>query len=157
MSDKTTKLDYPDEAVILVDRLLPFYPDFDEIHCAAINYFDESYWSEEDKTALEQNAGRIEKLLLKFGYAEVDEVRGHFQLTDKGREAKKEGGHFAYLKQLSDKAAIEKERQMLSDEKLKLEIQNSRRIFKTYWWTFAFALVSFLYVLLQLALKVFSK
>ena len=147
-----------DEAIILIDRLLPYYPDFDDdFHYSTIHWSDESNWTEKDKTSLYNNHERIKKILLKLGYAAEDEYGGHFALTDKGRDAKKVGGHFAYIQQLSDKAAKEAERQKLNDEKLNFDVKNSKRIFKTYWWTFAFALVSFVYVLIQILLKIFEK
>jgi len=89
---------------------------------------------------------------MKLEYV-IENEQSYLELTDKGRNAKKAGGHFSYLQQLASKAAIESERQKLNDEKLRLDLKNSKRIFKTYWWTFTFALISFIYVLIQIVLK----
>src|SRR5689334_12725833 len=118
-----------DEALILIDKLLPYYPDFDSFDPL---WCDQSKWTEKDKNSLVYNQERVIKLLLRMDYVTEDEYNHVFELTDKGRNAKKAGGHFAYLQQISDKAAIEAERQKLNDEKLRLDVKNSRRIFKTY-------------------------
>ena len=67
-----------------------------------------------------------------------------YELTDKGREAKKAGGHFLYLKKIEELENLKIERQRLNDEKLKFDVKNSKRIFKTYWWTFAISILAFL-------------
>jgi predicted transcriptional regulator len=54
----------------------------------------------------------ISNLLTKNGYAIInkDNYPDYIaELTDKGREAKKSGGHFAYLKKVADKEHHEKE------------------------------------------------
>ena len=70
-----------------------------------------------------------------------------YKLTEKGKEAKKVGGHFSYLKKIEEKAISDKERQMLNDEKLKYDVKNAKRIFKTYWWTFGISILGFLLAL----------
>jgi hypothetical protein len=77
----------------------------------------------------------------------------HLRLTPLGILVKKGGGHLLYLKKLEDRATAEHERQRLNDEKLKYDLKNSKRIFKTYWWTFWFSVISIIYVLVQLILK----
>lgn len=60
----------------------------------------------------------IANLLTKYGYAIVvkDSHQDYYtELTDKGRDAKASGGHFAYLKQLADKEQKEQERQHRKD------------------------------------------
>lgn len=44
-------------------------------------------------------------------------------------------------------------RQFFSDEKLEYEVKNAKRIFKTYWWTFSFAIVGLMVSLFLLFLK----
>lgn len=61
----------------------------------------------------------IADLLQKYGYAkaEYDKNNQKFsvELTDKGRDAKAAGGHFAYQKQLAEKEQKEQERQNRKD------------------------------------------
>ena len=139
-----------EEGIIFLDRLLPLYTDMEFSSASDVNL---STWTEQDRTYVYQSDLYLRKLLLSFRYA-IEKDNGNLELTDIGRNAKKAGGHFAYLKQLSEKAAAESERLKLNDEKLRLDLKNSKRIFKSYWWTFAFALVSFIYVLIQIVLKI---
>jgi hypothetical protein len=71
----------------------------------------------------------------------------YYKLTDLGRQVKNAGGHFAYLKRLEEKAIADKERQTLNDEKLRYDVKNAKRIFKTYWWTFCISILGFLLAL----------
>lgn len=64
-----------------------------------------------------------------------------FLLTELGRIVKQSGGHFEYIKKLEKKNASENERQNLNDEKLRYDVKNSKRIFKTYWFTFWFSVI----------------
>ncbi len=73
-------------------------------------------------------------------------------ITPFGREIADKG--FAnFLQELREKVEQDKQRQKLTDDKLKYDLKNSKRIFKTYWWTFFFALVSFIYVVIQVIFK----
>ena len=36
----------------------------------------------------------------------------------------------------------ERDKDLLQEKKLRIDVKNAERIFKTYWWTFAMALVS---------------
>jgi hypothetical protein len=131
-------------------RLLPLLAD--KAHFEASEVIINSDWAEQDKEEADNLLTFIDKTLKKFDYATDD---GYwFELTEKGIAAKNSGGHFAYLNKLAEKEKVDKERQRLSDEKLKFDVKNAKRIFKTYWWTFAFAIVSFIYVLVQIFLKV---
>jgi hypothetical protein len=82
-------------------------------------------------------------ILLFTAASPTREQNGDFwtEHNDTGRAAQKAGGHFAYLKSLDDKALADKERQRLNDEKLKYDVKNAKRIFKTYWWTFCFSVI----------------
>ncbi len=80
-----------------------------------------------------------------------------FFLTDLGRKVKKAGGHFEYLKKLEEKTIADTERQNLNDEKLKYDVKNSKRIFKTYWWTFGISILAFLLALGKIIYDVVSK
>src|ERR1044072_3535592 len=57
---------------------------------------------------------------------------------------------------------IEKERkeeikERLAQEKLEIDYKNAKRVFKTYWWTFGFAVVGLLISLFLLFLKIAGK
>ncbi|RYX84806.1 hypothetical protein EON73_03120 [bacterium] len=98
---------------------------------------------------------KISDLLIKtFNYADHPLGRYFIRLTDKGRLVKSQGGHFEHIKKIADKDKLEKERQELNDEKLRLDIRNSQRVYKTYWFTFTFALISFIYIVIQIVLKI---
>lgn len=49
--------------------------------------------------------------------------------------------------------ADEKEKKELEREKLKYDVKNARRIFKTYWWTFAIAIGGFIIAVIALGLQ----
>jgi len=53
---------------------------------------------------------KVSYLLTKYGYATVSDYPDYLtELTPKGQDAKKAGGHFAYLKKVADKEHHEKE------------------------------------------------
>lgn len=53
---------------------------------------------------------KVSYLLTKYGYATVTDYPDYLaELTPKGQDAKKAGGHFAYLKKVTDKEHHEKE------------------------------------------------
>jgi hypothetical protein len=70
-----------------------------------------------------------------------------YRLTELGKQVKYAGGHFAYLKKNAEKSIADTERQRLNDEKLKYDVKNAKRIFKTYWWTFGISILGFLLAL----------
>ncbi len=49
------------------------------------------------------------------------------------------------------------ENEFLAREKLKYDLKNAKRIFRTYWWTFGIAIISFLVSLALLILRLFGK
>jgi hypothetical protein len=65
-----------------------------------------------------------------------------------------DGGFTALYDTAAAIQEAEQGKEKLNLEKLQYDLKNSKRIFKTYWWTFAFALVSFIYVLIQIVLKI---
>ncbi|MBN7818058.1 hypothetical protein [Algoriphagus pacificus] len=42
------------------------------------------------------------------------------------------------------------EKKRLELEKLKFDVKNTKRIYKTYWWAIGFALVGFVYLVIRL-------
>ncbi|RAI86755.1 hypothetical protein [Algoriphagus yeomjeoni] len=60
-------------------------------------------------------------------------------------------GSFTAIFESQEKERLEtEEKKKLELEKLKFDVKNTKRIYKTYWWTFVFALISFVYVLIRL-------
>lgn len=60
-------------------------------------------------------------------------------------------GGFPAIFEDQEKERLEaEEKKKLELEKLKFDVKNTKRIYKTYWWTFSFALVGFIYVLIRL-------
>lgn len=86
-------------------------------------------------------------ILTRLGYIEKTGTGQWYSLTDFGRQIKDAGGHLAYENKIANKAKIDKERQRLNDEKLRYDVKNAKRIFKTYWWTFTISIVGFLLAL----------
>lgn len=60
-------------------------------------------------------------------------------------------GAFTAIFESQEKERLEtEEKKKLELEKLKFDVKNTKRIYKTYWWTFVFALIGFVYVLIRL-------
>ncbi len=65
-------------------------------------------------------------------------------ITDKGIEIFENGGWLKHIELEKQKEKIESDRQQMSDQKLKYDVKNARRIFKTYWWTFGVSIAAFI-------------
>ena len=158
-----TVLDYK-AAEEVIDKCFKHFPDYDVFPLPEIiKLADLSPNPSSDQAPFQNHIRRnyaqmneaIERLLVKeFKYADLVGKMQYMKLTELGRTVKKAGGHYVYLQKNLVKESADKERQTLSDEKLKYDVANAKRINKTYWWTFFFAVVSFIYVLIQLILKV---
>jgi len=78
---------------------------------------------------------------------------GHFKITNKGRDVAKNGFNL-YLNNLEEVTNKQKHTEALTYEKLKYDVKNAKRIYRTYWFTFWFAVVGLLISLSLLILKV---
>jgi hypothetical protein len=135
-----------------IDKLFCIFPEYG--HFRLFEITKQSHLSPSDKNLAEENDAIEIMLISTFKYVESTHKSNlFFKLTDLGREVKETGGHFAYLKKIADKAAADTERQKLSDEKLKYDVKNAKRIFKTYWWTFWLAIIGFVISLVLGVLK----
>lgn len=89
------------------------------------------------------------------GFLKTDDFGRGVRLTDpKGLKAFDLGGRSAYknmIKEGEQRATEEKE---LSFKKLKIDVANATRVFKTYWWTFAFAVIGLAISLYLLIIKI---
>lgn len=137
----------------LADKVLPFFNDHDMTNM--YKPFLDSGISEDD---IKHNQTKIHEtlnVLKNLRYIEAVGDNGSWKLlTEIGRKVKSSGGHFSYLKNIEDKVIAETERQKLNDEKLKYDVKNAKRIFKTYWWTFGIAIAGFAISLVLAILKV---
>ncbi|SFB06645.1 hypothetical protein [Algoriphagus aquimarinus] len=67
-----------------------------------------------------------------------------------------QGGFTEVFKDQEKEKMILEEKRKLELEKLKYDVNNSKRIYKTYWWTFGFALTGFIYVIVRLGIWFFE-
>ncbi len=64
-----------------------------------------------------------------------------------GKQVCSKGGWLRHLELETEKLLQDKARQRLTDEKLKYDVKNAKRIFKTYWWTFGISIAAFILAL----------
>ena len=98
---------------------------------------------------------KVIDILVNEGLAEENKGNpGDYKITQKGQHVVKNGGYELYLNNKENAKWREAEIEELTFEKLKYDVRNAKRIFKTYWWTFWFALVGLLISLALLLLKI---
>ena len=125
----------------LADKVLPFFNDHDmtNLHRPFIDFG----MTEEEVTLNQRLVYDTLNVLQNLEYIIPQGNSNNWKLlTETGRKVKYAGGHFAYLKKIEEKAIADTERQKLNDEKLKYDVKNVKRIFKTYWWTFWFSVIA---------------
>ncbi len=100
----------------------------------------------------------IEKLM-SDGYLKTS-GNSHFMLGGEGILFINNGGYAGLceqyrIEQLTKNSEFEEERELaeLNKEKIKIDIKNAKRIYKTYWFTFIIALGGFLISMILLILK----
>lgn len=81
------------------------------------------------------------------------EIHSVFNVTLFGKRFLLEGGFSKIAEEIQASILLEAEKEKLNFEKLKYDVKNSKRIFKTYWFTFGFALAGLLISLILLILK----
>ena len=154
MEEQKLVIENFDKALVYVDKVLPLLPDFSHFNLSTI--IINSNWIQQDKDEAYNLDRYIQVLLIdRLKYVDGNVDAFDIELNDTGRQVKKAGGHFAYLQKLDEKAVADAERQKLNDEKLKYDIKNAKRIFKTYWWTFAISIAAFLLSLFNLIYNLF--
>ena len=137
----------------LADKVLPFFNDHDMTNMYK-PFLDIGITEDEirlNQTKIYETLNVLKNLQYIVSAGDSNNFK---LLTEIGRKVKSAGGHFAYLKNIADKEFAETERQKLSDEKLKYDVKNAKRIFKTYWWTFGIAIAGFAISLVLAILKV---
>jgi hypothetical protein len=62
-----------------------------------------------------------------------------------------------HLKQKSEKQALEKDQIDKANAKLVFDLKNAERVYRSYWWTFGLAIISFVVSLILAILKIAEK
>lgn len=156
-SDQLSQIEKSQKAEKLIDEILPHLPDYGVFHFA---YYAKEvlHWDHENAAKYALYEKHVAHLALnQFKYVSEKTVGYYYELTDLGREAKSKGGHFKFLDYLKEKETLEIKRQKLNDEKLRYDVKNSKRIFKTYWWTFFISVSAFLLALGKIIYDVLMK
>lgn len=116
-------IDHNIEPISIVDKSILY---FSEIKSNKIySVFEDAGFSEEviNENDLDRKMHQAILTLERLRYIEhIGNDGDLFTLTDLGRQVKKAGGHFAYLKKLEGKAIIETERQERKDKADKLDL-----------------------------------
>lgn len=156
-SEQLSQIEKTASAEKLIDEILPHLPEYGVFHFAT--YAKEALgWEHEKSAQYVLYEKHIEHLAIhQLKYVSIKTKGFYYELTELGREAKAKGGHFKFMQYLKDKKTLETERQRLNDEKLKYDVKNARRIFKTYWWTFAISLSAFLLALGKIIFDTFIR
>ena len=90
---------------------------------------------------------KISRLLTKYGYATVSDYPDYLaELTPKGQDAKKAGGHFAYLKKVTDKENHEK-------ESSKYDLLQKKFIYKARYTPYFFSTVALIGTVISLIIS----
>lgn len=92
----------PSKVFEYMDKLMKVFPDFDYFH---IHDFYKQIESDEiERRKLTSLSGEIRTVMQKLGYIEnPPKLNAVYILSEKGREVKKKGGHFKYVKSLEPK------------------------------------------------------
>ena len=77
--------------------------------------------------------------------------------TYKTRTFLNSGGFVSIFKLSTEIQEKESEKEKLNSEKLKYDIKNSKRIFRTYWWTFYLSILGFLLALGKIIYDLLSR
>lgn len=99
--------DYKD--LLELDKTFPHFHDVGKFYLSNVIPVNVKF---DDQNGMLPQQYRLSELLTKYGYATITSEKSYqyyAELTDKGRDAKQAGGHFAYQKKLADKEHIEKE------------------------------------------------
>lgn len=126
----------------IIDKILPYLPDIGVFHFARYAKDVLGWSSEEIRNIVNVNPQLVHLALNQFQYIN-EKTKGHYyELNDKGREAKKAGGHTAYLELLESEKKIELNRQQLKDKSDKLDLRIKRWQVKTKYWPYIFSFVA---------------
>jgi len=94
------------------------------------------------------------KQLEKDGYVQIDEHMIDWYIrTGNGATFYDKGGYKVYFEKLNKETEDKKERDKLSDEKLKVDLANAQRVYKTYFSTRAMAIIATIVSITLLLLK----
>lgn len=83
-------------------------------------------------------------------YPETNFEPDNFWATEYVKAFLNSGGFTSIYNEEYERRKAELEKNELELEKLKFDVKNSKRIFKTYWWTFSFAIIALILSILNL-------
>lgn len=120
------------EAIPYMDKILKEFPEHDEADL--YHFIPKTTLSDDEKKETGRLKNEIEVLLLTtFKYAEKYSPRNYaMHLSDKGREAKKRGGHYKYEEWKNSQKSIQEETSTLSLQSIKKSIDELDRRFLDY-------------------------
>jgi hypothetical protein len=120
--------------LLKLDKIFPSLPDSDKFDIALVIPSGIKF---QDGILSIPPESRVSDLLQKYGYARITTAKHstypiYFaELTDKGREAKKAGGHFPYLTNVANKERKERDRQRKADEISKYDLLQKKYFYKS--------------------------
>ena len=121
-SEHLDQIEKSENAIIIIDKILPDLPDFGVFHFA---YYAKEilHWSDKEVREIATAQHQIVHLALNhFQYINEKTKGYYYELNDKGREAKLKGGHFSYLQYLDGKKKVETERLERKDKADKFDL-----------------------------------
>lgn len=99
----------------------------------------------------------INLLLNKFKYAEFDKDSTYYiHLNDKGNNVKNSGGHYAYLKKLTDKEFADNERQTRKDKSDEIDFKIKHWTYKARYTPFIFSGLALLGTVISIIISIKS-
>jgi len=90
-------------------------------------------------------------------YPEIDLNEDVFWATEYVPVFLHDGGFTLQYERTAKIQEINSEIERLNLEKLRYDVKNSKRIFKTYWWTFVISILGFLFALGKIIFDIITK
>lgn len=159
MSDQLSQIEKAEKAEVLIDKILPFLPEYGVFHFA---YYakDVLKWPQKEVVEYAMLEHHVRHLALhQFKYLNERTEGYYYELTDIGRLAKFKGGHFKYLNYLNEKSRSESDRQNRKDKSEKLDLQIKEWQVKTKYLPYLFSLLALVgtFISLTISFKALNK
>ena len=130
-----------------IDQLILLFPDFDYFQTYK---FYKNIEPELKSPKISSISSEIQTALIKLGYIDYHpQSQIQYILTEKGREAKKRGGHFKYEEYINSKEEIEY-------EKSKIDLELAKKTLKDYKRTKLFAILGFSFSVIAILIELFK-
>lgn len=115
-----------EKAIEIIDKIIKDFPDYDEIQLYSIIYMSISD-KEEQKIAIFLQDKMYKLLTEELCYVDKPVHKGYYgKMNRLGREVKRAGGHFAFLRLQDESARKTREKGLLEEEKLKHDLESSK-------------------------------